>query len=474
MARILLIDDDVDLVDELQEALEKIGHAVTPLESADGAPDLLACREFDVVLLDNKMPGMSGTEFLAALQEREVEIPVILMTGCGNSDTAMHAVELGAFDYLEKPDDYPSLFTALLPMINKAVQIDWRPSVVPVPGATRPDKASGPLMLGKSERMVEMYKQIARVARSQTSVIIQGETGTGKELVALAIHTHSPRKNKPFVVMDCTGLQESTLNSELFGHEKGAFTGADKLHKGRFEYAHGGTLFVDEVGEMPLPLQAKLLGVLERQEIMRMGSNEPIKVDVRVVSATHRNLEAAVRAGTFREDLFFRLNGMTIWLPPLRERGEDLQLLTNHFIEKAAESSGRRPPILHPSAWEKLRAHSWPGNIRELRNVLHRAALMVRGHQILPTDLDLQRCDPTAGNPSARTEAEALAALRKAIHWAWSSGEPSLWSHLSDRLESELLRYAMIETNGNKSEIARRIGMVRNTVIDRVRKYGLE
>jgi DNA-binding NtrC family response regulator len=471
MARILLIDDDVDLAEDLVESLESIGHAVTHLERAAGGPDLLVGQEFDVVLLDNKMPGMSGTEFLAALKEREVEIPVILMTGCGTSDTAMKAVELGAFDYLEKPDDYSRLFNALLPMISKALQIDWRPPVVPVPGATNGEKAGGPLMLGKSARMVEMYVQIARVARSQTSVLIRGETGTGKELVALAIHTHSPRKNRPFVVMDCTGLQETTLNSELFGHEKGAFTGADKLHKGRFEYANGGTLFVDEIGEMPIGLQAKLLRVLENQEVTRMGSNEAIKVDVRVVSATHRDLEAAIRAGTFREDLFYRLNGVTIRLPPLRERGADLQLLTSHFLDKAAESNGRRPPILHPSAWERLRAHSWPGNIRELRNVLNRAVLLVRGPQILPSDLELECCNQVANDPSLRTEEEAL---RKAVQWAWSTCKTPLWPHLHDLLECELLRYAVAELNGNKTEIGKRLDMARGTVIDRLKKYGLE
>src|SRR5262249_34933613 len=249
--------------------------------------------------------GMSGIDFLAALHQRALGIPVILMTGFATADTAIRAVNLGAFDYLEKPDDFGRLVAELTPLIAKALEIDWRPQqVARVPRATDPDGAAGPLLLGTSKPMLEVYVQVGRVARSHAPVLIRGETGTGKELVARAIHTNSPRKHRPFVALNCSALNENLLEDELFGHEPHAFTGADKLRKGRFEHAHGGTLFLDEVGDMPLALQAKLLRVLENQEVSRLGGNEPIKVDVRVLSATHRDLEAALRAGAFREDLF--------------------------------------------------------------------------------------------------------------------------------------------------------------------------
>jgi DNA-binding NtrC family response regulator len=475
MARILLIDDDVDLAGELVHALERAGHGVTPLERAERGPDLLVRQEFDLVLLDNKMPGMSGIDFLTALNEREIRVPVILMTSFATADTAIRAVNLGACDYLEKPDNFELLCAELIPLIANALEIDWRPKqVVQVPGETAPDGTAGAPLLGKSKPMLELYAQIGRVARGHVPVLIRGETGTGKELVARAIHTNSPRKNRPFVAMNCTALNENLLEDELFGHEPHAFTGADKLRKGRFEHASGGTLFLDEVGDMPLSLQAKLLRVLENQEVARIGSNEPLKVDVRVLSATHRDLETAIHDGTFREDLFYRLNGVTIRLPALRGREMDLSLLVSHFLDQAAEGTGRRAPTLHPSAWDRLRAHPWPGNIRELRNVLSSAVLMCRGSQIMPCDLKLWGGAP---DPAPRTppgEADALAGMRQAIHWAWNAGQPNLWPQLQDLLERELLQHALAELDGNKSRVAERLNMNRGTVIKRLQAYGLE
>ena len=350
------------------------------------------------------------------------------MTGCTTADTVIQAKMQGVFDYLEKPDDYGKLFKELTPLIGKALEIDWRPQIVPVPPLEKgAGDATGSQMKGTSKPMRDMYIQIAQVAPSHTSILIRGETGSGKELVARAIHTNSPRKNRPFVAMNCTTFTETLLDAELFGHEKDAFTGANKLRKGLFEHANGGTLFLDEVGEMPATLQAKLLRVLENQELTRVGGNETIKVDVRVLSATHCDLEAAIDAKTFREDLYWRLNGVTIRLPPLRERGTDLLLLAKHFLEKAAQGAGRRPPTLHPGAWDRLRAHSWSGNLRELRNVIGRAVLMCRGSQIMPDDLELRRAEPAPVAQPALNENTALAGLRQAILWAWNSGQTGLW-----------------------------------------------
>jgi DNA-binding NtrC family response regulator len=470
MARILLIDDYAELTAEVSELLRKAGHCVTIEGQADRALELLGKQEFDVVLLDYKMSRMDGIEFLKEVKRGEISIPpVIFMTGYGDTDTAAEAVNLGAFDYLDKPITYAALVEQLIPLIDRALEIDWRPKPV-VPTAEAPRA----LMLGKSPPMVEIGKQIGKVAGSNAPVLIRGETGTGKELVARAIHTHSPRKSRQFVAMNCTAIPEQLLESELFGHEKGAFTGADKLRKGVFEHANGGTVFLDEVGHMPEPMQAKLLRVLENGEITRVGANEPIKVDVRILSATNRDLEEAIRQGTFREDLFYRLDRLRIRLPPLRERGDDLRLLTDYFIQKSAEGNGRPVPTLHPDAWAKLKAYPWPGNIRELTNVLARAVVMCRGRQILPGEIELRPRDPAAVPPSDSSEEGALAGLRQAVRWAWSTGQKNLWPLLEKMLERELLVHANRELSSNNTEIGERLGIARGTVIKRLKDYEIK
>jgi two-component system NtrC family response regulator/two-component system nitrogen regulation response regulator GlnG len=319
--------------------------------------------------------------------------------------------------------------------------------------------------------MVEVFRQIGQFADSTDPVLIRGETGTGKELVAQAFHTNSRRKDKRFVDLNCTAINENLLESELFGHEPGAFTGADKLRKGKIEYAHGGTLFLDEIGDMPLHLQAKLLRVIEYQEVTRVGSNEPIKVNVRLLSATHRDLEAAVAEGTFRRDLFFRLNRVTLRLPPLRERPDDLPELVGFFLTRAAEQANRRRPAVSAAAMNRLRAHHWPGNIRELQNVVFRAFGVCRGAQILPEHLDF------AAGPTDRKaggdDAAVRAGLRAAVDWAWDAGGP-IWERLHDLLEQEVLRAALTRLGGNQTEVADRLGLARGTVIKRIQKYGLK
>ena len=284
------------------------------------------------------------------------------------------------------------------------------------------------------------------------------------------VHTHSTRKNQPFVALNCTALTESLLEDELFGHEVGAFTNAAKMRKGLFEHANGGTVVLDEVGDMPPSLQAQLLRMLENQEIKRIGGNETIPVDVRVLSATRRDLEEAMRAETFREDLIFRLCGVTIRLPPLRERGADLELLIEHFRDAAAKDAGKPPPTLQPGARQKLLAHCWPGNVRELRNVIRRAVLMCRGAQLTADDIELRR---TESAPPTGAD-ETLNGLRQAVRGAWSAGGMYLWPDLRNLLERELLKHAAAELAGNQTQIAKRLNMNRGTVIKRLQTYGLD
>lgn len=477
IALILLIDDDADLRHFLQAELEAQGHAVQCLDRAEQGPDVLTSAPFDLVLLDHKMPGMSGIDFLEALQERARDVPVILMTGYSTYDTAIRAMNLGAFDYLIKPDDFQALARELDPLIAEALEITRPAKEVHVAAkATQPPTGGGLTLVGKSKAMVEVYKLVGRFARSEDAVLILGETGTGKELVARAIHANSPRKDRPFVALNCTALNESLLESELFGHEPGAFTGATKLRKGKLEHAHGGTFFLDEIGDMPTNLQAKLLRVLEYQEVERVGSNEPIKVNVRVLSATHRDLEAAIQEGTFRRDLFHRLNRVTLRLPPLRERLDDFPELAAYFLARAAEGTCRARPDLADETLEQLRQYRWPGNVRELQNVLYRAFGVCCGPQILPAHLDFPTGEESiAGLHGAATEPDdARAALRKAVLAAWEREQPKLWPFLRDLLERELLAVALGRLGGNQTQVAERLDMARGTVIKRMQEYSLK
>jgi DNA-binding NtrC family response regulator len=470
VAHILLVDDDDNWSLLVREELAGLGHDVDWLEQAREGLDLLTRTRYDLVLLDNVMPGMTGIEFLEAMRGQGIDVPVVLMTGYSTSETAIQATRLGAFDYVIKPDDAQGLARELGPVIGKALEIT-QPAGEVVVQAESVAAATKLVLVGKSRSMVEIFRQIGQFAESADPVLILGETGTGKELVAQAFHTNSGRKGRPFMALNCAGIPDTLLESELFGHEPGAFTGADKLRKGKIEYAHGGTLFLDEIGDMPLHLQAKLLRVIEYQEVTRVGSNEPIKVNVRLLSATHRDLEAAVAEGKFRRDLFFRLNRVTLRLPPLRERLDDLPLLVSTFLNLKSAEVNRPRPTVSTAALDRLRAHPWPGNIRELQNVMFRAFGVCRGPQILPEHLDFaaELTERHAGGD----EAAARAGLHAAIDWAWDAGGP-VWERLHDLLEHEVLRAALARLGGNQTEAADRLGLARGTVIKRMQKYGLK
>ncbi len=474
MATILLIDDDNDLRPLLSDELAGCGHRITCLEGAEEGPDLLARSPYDVVVLDNIMPRMTGIEFLRALRDRGVKVPVILMTANADSDTAIRAINLGAFEYVIKPGDVVALAQELELVIQRSQAIR-PPKEVHVPGHSRSASKDGPKLVGNSKKMRDVYTQIGQIADSDYPVLILGETGTGKELVAQALHNFSSRKDKPFVALNVTAISESLLESELFGHEKGAFTGADKVRKGMIEHANGGTLFLDEIGDMPLNLQAKLLRVLQERQIVRVGSSDasrPIQVDFRLLSATRRNLEAAVQQQTFRDDLYYRLKGVRIKLPPLRERIEDLPQLVDHFLVQEAERFGKSVPVVSSEAIDRLQAYPWPGNVRELLGVMRAAFTLCRGPQIIPAHLDLPRA--VGDGPSSLAEGDATAGLRAAIDWAWSTDRTKLWPLLSEMLERELLKFALEKLGGNQTKVAERLDMARGTVGKRIEKHGLQ
>jgi DNA-binding NtrC family response regulator len=468
MARILLIDDDQAFAEEVQERLGQCGHQVHWEGIAEEALAHKPGERFDVILLDHKMPRMSGLEFLEETARRGWRVPVILITGEHMDITAIRATNLGAFGYAIKPTDIDEFICEVLPMIKEAVEVTRRPLKVPIPeepAAEEPAECS--VLVGRSRRMLELLQCIGRVARLDETVLIRGETGTGKDLVAQALHTNSPRQAGPFVPMNCSAFNEQLLDAELFGHEPGAFTGAVKLRKGRFEHACGGTLFLDEAGDMPLPLQAKLLRVLENREIVRLGSNDPIRVNVRVLAATHCDLDALVRDGRFRQDLFYRLEGITIHLPPLRERPGDVELLARTFLARLFSSGGTRP-VLHPLALERLRGCHWPGNVRQLQKVICRAVGTCRGQYIMPEDIDfgeLKRPESVAEDPQA--------GLRALVEAAWRSGQPRLWDHLHDLLDRELLAFARSQ-GVSEVELKDRLGKSRNYVRDRLKQLGLK
>jgi DNA-binding NtrC family response regulator len=482
VARILLIDDDRDFSEELSKQLRQLGHEAVCCDLAEEGLGLLASGDkIDLLLLDNRMSPMSGLEFLAAGLERGILVrgapdrggvrpAVVLMTGAHTDQTAIQAVTLGAFDYVIKPDDFADILRVFKPVLNEALQFTLPLPNVKIHESDGKESDDDSLIVGHSNSMLKVLKDIARLAGNDKPVLILGETGTGKDLVARAIHTNSPRKNKSFVPINCTALSDNLLDDELFGHVPGAFTGADKLRKGRFEHAHGGTLFLDEVGDMPPNLQAKLLRVLQNKEVVRLGSNDPIVVDVRILAATHRNLKQMIAEGKFREDLYYRLDSRTIRLPPLRQRQEDIEFLARRILRREYAGSSS-VPTLHPAALEALRNHPWPGNIRELENVLSRTVDGCSGSQIMRADLDFG--EPAAISESV-SEERALAGLRQAVAWAWESGQPNLWPLLQQRLEAELLRYALAQPGVNQVQLANKLGMARNTLRARLEQYGLD
>jgi two-component system response regulator HydG len=449
--RLLIAEDEPILRITMAEALEKEGWVVDVAEDGAKAMQLFEQYYHDVVLTDLLMPRMDGMEVLRRVKALQPETTVVIITAHGTVESAVEAMRQGAADFIAKPF---SIVQLLLRLSNVCSFKMLQEQNIRLQEQLEERYSFGKI-IGKSKKMQEVFELIRVVADSDASVLVQGESGTGKELVASAIHFNSPRRAKPYIKVSCASLPESLIESELFGYEKGAFTGATERRIGRFEAASGGTLFLDEIGELPPAFQVKLLRVLQERQIERLGSNRSIPVDVRIVSASLRPLEEDISSGRFREDLYFRLNTVTINLPPLRERREDIPLLAQRFLEEFSRERGKQVTSFTDAALEAFDAYAWPGNVRELRNAVERAVLFCRGQKVgiedLPAALQGQAAAP---RPAA---AKPVATLREAV----------------ERAEIEAMQAALAATNGRKSEAAELLGVSRKTLWEKIKLYGI-
>ncbi|MEM6756357.1 MAG: sigma-54 dependent transcriptional regulator [Planctomycetota bacterium] len=451
-AQVLVVDDEADHAEVMAEALRRLGHVCTLVHSRAEALDELKHGQFDLVVTDLKMEDdTAGFDVLAAARDDQPQAETLVVTAHGDVPTAIEAVKRGAFDFIEKPIDLDLLRArcgkAIDAVFAKAENRDLRDRLNDTLGFDG--------LVGRSSAMRQIVTTLKQIAPSDASVLITGESGTGKELIAQAVHHHSNRAGRAFVPLNCAGLSESILEDELFGHVRGAFTGAEKDREGRFEYANHGTLFLDEIGDMPTAMQAKLLRVLESGEVVRLGSNTPKHVDVRLVAATHHDLDALVAEGTFREDLFYRLAVVRLHLPPLRDRREDIPLLVEHFVKHFAEQMRKPAPRVSDEVQQALMQQPWPGNIRQLRNAVQNLVVMADGDTIelrhLPPNL---REDAAGGATTTGGEV---------------SGAMSL-----DQLEKQAIRHALQATAGNREQAAKILGIGERTLYRKLKEYGLK
>jgi len=445
-----VVDDDEAIRIVLARALSRAGYVTESFGSVAAVVAALDSSKPSVIITDIRLPDADGLSVLSALEERDLEVPVIAMTAFSDLDQAVTAFQSGVFDYLSKPFD-----------LDKVLAVVARASTVPVAVTGEPLPGAANQMIGDSTAMQEVFRTIGRLSRSTISVLLTGETGTGKEVVAHALHQHSPRSKGPFVAINTAAIPTELLESELFGHEKGSFTGAHTRRSGRFEEANGGTLFLDEIGDMPLPLQTRLLRVLAEGDYYRVGGRDLLSADVRVLTATHQDLQKKIADGSFREDLYHRLNVITIELPPLRERNGDIALLAAHFLHQAAKEMGLEEKYLMPETIEALKQKAWPGNVRQLQNLCQQLCVMAPGEQVLPIDLPDSLRDRDVVNESGDSWSEALRGwTRKALF----NGQIDLMSTARGEFEKIILECALEHTGGKRVEAARLLGLGRNTL----------
>jgi nitrogen regulation protein NR(I) len=477
--KLLLIDDEVDVQYSFRRIFDSPEMELFNANSGEEGLKLIPKVKPDLVIMDIRMGGMNGLETLRRLRRLDAKLPVIMMTAYGTTQTAIEAMKLGAFDYLLKPFEVPKL-KEIIGRALKAAR-DMRQVVSYQPLLESEDYDLG--IIGRSDGMQHVFKTIGQLANSDATVLITGESGTGKELVARAIYHHSRRSEKPFLAINCAAIPENLLESELFGHEKGAFTGAAGQRIGKFEQCDGGTLFLDEIGDMAPATQTRILRVLQSGTFERVGGNHSVKVDVRIIAATNKPLEQAVAAREFREDLFYRLNVVRIQLPPLRERMGDIPWLVTYFLRKHARGDASKALSASTEVLETLARHSWPGNVRELENVIQRAGVMAKGEVLLPADLprEIQGLEPVGfraapvAAPSEAVQPSALpaepAALADAL-FRWARTDPT--RKIIPAVERELIIRALTETKGNQVRAAKLLGITRATLRKRVDKYRIQ
>ncbi|MBF0111741.1 MAG: sigma-54-dependent Fis family transcriptional regulator [Desulfamplus sp.] len=475
MKKILIIDDDKQLSLSFRKILGEDGYDTHAAYSGSEGIAMVDTVSPDLVILDIRLPDMSGMEVFESIHPKYPKLPIIIITAHGTTETAIQAMKNGAFDYIYKPFDVPEM----LSLIEKGIEAG-RCMSSPVDVNPETDLfAQREALVGNSPKMLTVYKEIGRVASTDATVLIRGESGTGKELAARAVYNYSSRCEKPFMVINCVAIPETLLESELFGYEKGAFTGASHRRVGKIEQARGGTVFLDEIGDMPMNIQAKFLRLLQENSIERLGGRDVVPVDVRIIAATNRDLEKAVADGTFREDLYYRLQVVTITLPPLRERKGDIAILSHYILTRLASEMDIPNPGLSNDAMKKLNAYEWPGNIRELSNVLKKALIFNRGGQIQPEDLTINETNSCLdinldkqNFPSANNSQDGLRQwIRKSL---LSESDDKVFDTCLDHIAELLIIESLNITGGNRSRAAKMLGISRPTFHSKIEKYQIK
>lgn len=450
--KVLIVDDESGMRHMLSVLLEREGYDIETAENGQVGLNKIKSEDYDLVLCDIRMPEMDGLSFLERAKSVSKNVPVIMMSAFGNVDTAIEAMKKGAYDYVSKPFKADEILLRLQRLTKQESLVHENENLKRV----LHQQTSFNNIVARSPKMLEIFDTIRKISEYKTTVLITGESGSGKELIAQAIHFNSPRSNKPFVAINCSAIPETLLESELFGYMKGAFTGANKDKKGLFEEASGGTLFLDEVGDLPVPLQVKLLRAIQEEEIRRVGSSTTIKVDVRLITATLKNLGEEIKKGTFREDLYYRLNVLPIHLPPLRERKEDIPLLAEHFIKRFNTEMGKNVETISPECLQALGDYAWPGNVRELENMVERALVLENSKSLnlesLPDVIRNQEVNPAIKAAANELSIKKMMAI----------------------MEQELIKKALEKTNGNRTWAAKLLEISHRALLYKIKRYGLE